>query len=198
MTKYVLNSGGLKKNPEMAKEFFAEVLSNLGQKPKVLFCFFASRREYWKVKMKEYANRFKELSPERVKPSFALALPDRFVGQVAKSDAIMLFGGDDALLQYWLNQFDIPILWNKKVVAGSSAGSNVLCTDFWICDWRRCTEGLGILPIKLLAHYQSSYGHNDPRGPINWEVALEELKQYGDRSLPIHVLKEGRYVVVEQ
>ena len=59
-------------------------------------------------------------------------------------------------------------------------------------------DGLGILPIKFLAHYKSEYGADDPRGPINWESALEELKNYGDTSLPVHALKEGGYVVIEK
>ncbi len=198
MTKYVLDSGGLRKNPEKAREFFAEVLKDLGAQPRVLFCFFASGREYWEVKMAEYMNRFQKMSPEGIKPSFELALPDSFAEQMATSDAIMLFGGDDTLLQYWLRQFDITTIWNNKVVAGSSAGSDALCAHFWTCDWRKCMDGLGMLHIKFIPHYESDFGSLDPRGPINWRAALDELKQYGDRNLSIHALKEGEYIVIEQ
>ena len=57
-------------------------------------------------------------------------------------------------------------------------------------------EGLNVLPIKFLAHYKSAYGAEDPRGPINWEKALEELKEYGDKDLPIYALEEGHYEVI--
>ena len=39
MTKYILNSGGLRNNPEKAKIFFDEVVKGLGSNPKILICF---------------------------------------------------------------------------------------------------------------------------------------------------------------
>ena len=58
-------------------------------------------------------------------------------------------------------------------------------------------DGLGILPIKFLPHYQSDYGKNDSRGPIDWEKGRLELKNYADQSLPVYALKEGEFVVIE-
>lgn len=95
-----------------------------------------------------------------------------------------------------LRQFDIPRIWDGKVVATNSASSHALAKHFWSCDSRRLSDGLGILPIKFLSHYQSEYGSDDPRGPIDWERALEILKNYGDTSLPVHALKEGDFVVI--
>lgn len=59
-------------------------------------------------------------------------------------------------------------------------------------------DGLGILPIKFLAHYKSDFGASDPRGPIDWEKAYDELSKYGDTSLPIHALEEGYFVIINQ
>jgi hypothetical protein len=58
-------------------------------------------------------------------------------------------------------------------------------------------DGLGILPMKFIAHYKSSYGGNDPRGPIDWDKAYSELSKYGDTSLPIHALEEGHFIVIK-
>ena len=196
MTKYVLNSGGLRNEPALAKAFFAEVLKDLGEKPKFLICNFAKPREDWEEAFTQDTNM--DCLPDGVNPEFELAFPDTFEDQIKNCDAIYIHGGDDHLLQYWLRQFDLPAIWDGKVVATNSASSHALAKHFWTCDWRQTKDGLGILPIKFLAHYQSDFGANDPRGPIDWEKALEELKQYGDSSLPIHALKEGEFVVVEQ
>lgn len=197
MTKYVLNSGGFKNNPEMAKNFFAEIVRGLGKSPSYLIVAFAQPREDWETKFKEdKENRFK-MMPEGVNPTFELAIPETFQEQIKNSDVIYMHGGDDHLVQYWLKQFDIPKIWEGKVVATSSASSNALSKYYWTCDWRKCGNGLGILPIKFLPHYQSAFGAGDPRGPIDWDKGLKELKVYKE-NLPIHALKEGEYIIIEQ
>jgi len=47
MTKYILNSGGIRNNIEGGKNFFAEAVKGLSNNPKVLLCLFAYPREYW-------------------------------------------------------------------------------------------------------------------------------------------------------
>lgn len=120
MTKYILNSGGQRKYPEKAKVFFAE-----------------------------YSKNYAQMSPRDVVPTFELAMPESFAEQVKRSDAILIQGGDDYLLQYWLKQFNLPDLWQGKTIAGGSAG-------------------------------------------------YDELKNYGDKSLPIHALEEGDFIVINQ
>lgn len=197
MTKYVLNSGNVGSYPELAKKFFTEVVKGLGNSPKLLICCFANPREDWEEKFaKDTANT--DFFPEGVSPKFELAFPDTFEAQVFNCDAIYIHGGDDHLLQYWLKQFDLPRIWDGKVIATNSASSHAVSKHFWTCDWRKTMDGLGILPIRFLAHYESAYGNDDPRGPIDWKVAYKELEAYGDQSLPIHAVREAEYVVIKQ
>ncbi|HCP08798.1 MAG TPA: hypothetical protein DIT25_03315 [Candidatus Moranbacteria bacterium] len=197
MTKYILNSGGLKNNPEKAKNFFEEIFKDSGQEPKVLLCFFSQPREDWESKFEEYKNGYLEFSNGR-KPVIELAMPDKFLDQMKSADIIFLQGGDDHLLQYWLRQYKLPELWKGKVVVGSSAGSDALVKSFWTCDWRECMDGLGLIPVKFIPHYKSTeYAKGDPRGPIDWEKAYRELENFGDPNLPIHALEEGDYKVFE-
>ena len=197
MTKYVLNSGGVSNHPELAKKFFAEMVKGFGNRPKLLICCFAQPREDWEEKLKDdQANT--NFFPEGVNPVFELAFPDTFEKQIKSSDAMYIHGGDDHLLQYWLRKFNLPKIWDGKVVATNSASSHALSKHFWTCDWRKTMDGLGILPIKFLAHYESSYGNEDSRGPIDWESAYSELEAYGDQTLPIHALKEAEYIVIEK
>lgn len=198
MTKYVLNSGGLRNAPEKGKQFLAEIVKGLGPNPKMLVTLFAQPREDWEKKFAQYQDELNDRAPEGVKLSFELAFPDTFKEQVDGSDIVYVHGGDDHLIRYWFSKFDIPSIWKDKVVATSSAGSDVLVKHYWTCDWRQCMDGLGILSIKFLPHYKSKYGEDDPRGPINWGQARQELAEYGDKSLPIHALEEGDYTVVNQ
>ena len=149
MTKYILNSGGSSSYPEKAAEFFNEIVKDLGENPQILFCFFAEKRENWEEKFEKYRDSFIEKMEEGIKPQFELAFPDDFIEQVKNNDAIIIWGGDDTLVQYWLGKFNLPEIFEDKVVASSSAGSNALAESSWTCDWRKCIDGLGIVPIKF-------------------------------------------------
>jgi hypothetical protein len=175
MTKYILNSGGIKNAPELKKNFHQEIIEGLGASPKILLCNFAQGREYWDVKFAGYCNAIKEDMPSEVEPTFELALPDKFTEQCRWSDVIYFHGGDDHLLQYWITQFDYLELFKGKVVATNSASSDMLSKHYWTCDWRACRDGLGVLPIKFIPHYQSEFGDDDPRGPIKWDEAYKKV-----------------------
>ena len=197
MTKYVLNSGGIKNQPELKRDFHREIVQGLGNVPKFLLCNFAQGREYWNVKFAGYSNMIREDMSEGVEPTFELALPDTFVDQCKNADVIYFHGGDDDLFSYWLQKFNYLELFKGKVVATNSASSCMLSVSCWTCDWRACQDGLGVLNVKFIPHFQSDFGDNDPRGPIDWQRAYDELQAYGDLSLPILALKEGEYKVFQ-
>lgn len=198
MTKYILNSGGLRNHPEKADKFNREIVKGLGERPNILFCYFAVAREFWEEKFTGYSKRFSESMDKDIKPKFELAYPSKFIDQIKNNDAIVMHGGDDKLLLHWLKQYNLPEIWEGKVVAGSSAGSDALVQQFWACDWRLVMDGLGILPIKFIPHYKSLHNQDDGRGFINWEDAYRELEGYGNKSLPIHALEEGDFIIIEQ
>lgn len=198
MTKYVINSGGVRNEPARARRFFAEVVKDLGTNPKMLVALFAQPREYWEEKFAKYQTETNNFIPEGVELSYELAFPDIFTQQVGECDIVYVSGGDDHLVQYWFKQLNIPKVWEGKVVATNSASSDMLSNHFWTCDWRQCMDGLGVLPFKFLPHYKSNFGANDPRGPIDWGRAKQELIEFGDKSLELHALEEGDYIVIEQ
>lgn len=199
MIKYVLNSGGLRNQPELKEQFHREIVKGLGNNPKFLLCNFAQGREYWEVKFPGYSNMITEDMPDDTKPAFVLAMPDIFVEQCKDTDVIYFHGGDNDLIEFWMHQFDISKIFQGKVVATNSASSMMLASSYYTCDWRSCRKGFAVLPIKFIAHYKSAFGDDDPiRGPIDWQKAYNELAAYGDISLPIHALKEGEYSVIKQ
>ena len=154
MTKYVLNSGGLRNNLPRAREFFTEVVNGLGNSPKVLVCYFAQPREKWEEKFEELKKS--DLYPEGVQPEYTLAFPDIFDLQIKDTDIIYIYGGDDHLIQYWLSKYNLPQVWEGKVVATNSASTDALSTSFWTCDWRKIMNGLALLPIKTRSEEHTS------------------------------------------
>jgi hypothetical protein len=100
MTKYVVNSGGLRHVGDQGAAFFAEIVQGLGNRPKVLLCFFAQQREDWESKFFEYQQGFADRMPSGIKPEIELALPDKFIQQIKDNDAVYIQGGDDHLLLY--------------------------------------------------------------------------------------------------
>lgn len=197
MTKYVINSGNVRGNKSKAKKYFTEVFKDVGLKPKVLLCFFANPREEWEERYEKYKKDFPNYTPKNISPGYDLAFPNKFGAQCKENNIIWIHGGDDFLVQYWLEQFDLRKIWDKKVVAVSSASADAVSTHFWTCDWRKCFDGLGLVPIKFIPHYKSDYGNDDSRGPINWTKAHKELEEYGNNTLPIYALEEGDFVVFE-
>lgn len=197
MTKYVVQSGGIRNQPELKRQFHEEIVKGLGKNPKFVLCNFAQGREYWEAKFPGYAASIKEDMPGGVEPTFVLAIPDEFVRQCRDADVTYFHGGDDHLVQYWMKQFDMPAIFTDKVIATNSASSNMLAKYYWTCDWRECGEGFGILPIKLIPHYESAFGADDPRRPIDWQQAKNELENYGGAELRMYALKEGEYEVFE-
>jgi peptidase E len=198
MTKYVLNSGGSKHHPDLRTRWHQEMVKGLGSSPAFLLCNFAQGREYWEPKFQEYTNSISEDMPESVRPTYTLAMPATFAEQLDSADVLYIHGGDLHLLRHWMQPFDLKELLKDKVVAGSSAGSALFVTSYYSPSWRQCGDGLGILPIKFIPHYQSAYGNDDPRGLVDWQKAYDELAAYGDTSLPIQALKEGEFIVVEK
>ena len=198
MTKYVLQSGGIRNQPQLKKQFHQELVKGLGNSPKFLLCNFAQGREYWEVKFASYSNAIAKDMPDGVTPTFELAMPDTFVDQCKNADVLYFHGGDNDLLEYWMKRFDVTELFKDKVVGTNSASSMMLVKSYYTCDWRNCGDGFGILPVKFIPHYMSDFGAEDPRGPIDWQKAYQELAEYGDKSLPIYALKEGEYKVFEQ
>lgn len=197
MTKYVLNSGGLSRNPDGARRFFAELVSGFGTTPKILICFFAQPREMWEPKYEQYKITYGGLMPVGVSPEYKLAYPDSFKEQVAWADIIYCHGGDDYLARYWFERLDVPSVWQEKVIGTNSATTHILSKSFWTCDWRQPLDGMGIVPIRTIAHFESDYGINDPRGPIDWQKAKAELEAHSDATYPIQALHEGEFIVIE-
>lgn len=92
---------------------------------------------------------------------------------------------------------DKNVGWQKelygKTLAGSSAGADTIAKYYYNLDSLAVEEGLGMLPVKVLVHYQS--GYNAPN--VDWDRAYGELQIYKE-DLPILALREGEFRIMEK
>lgn len=199
MTKYVLNSGGLKNQPERVRLFMQEVVSGLGSDINILLCFFAEPETHtWQERFETMSHLLQEWSPKGFTLHCSLATDyESFEQKVKENDVIYLHGGITAHAVKVFSQYDLPKVFSGKVVASNSAATHMLSESFWSADDRELGHGLNVVPVRTIAHYKSHFGSDDPRGPIDWQKAYDDLAAYGDTSLPIHALKEGEFIVME-
>ncbi len=172
-------------------DFCQELVRGFDEPVKILECLFARPREIWKKVFDDAKIFYAEHLGDK---KFILELADKnkFSEQVKWADAIYLRGGDNEsdLIDLLKKNQDWQKELDGKTLAGSSAGADAMSKYFYDLDNLKLNEGLGILPIKVLVHYQSDY--NSPN--IDWEKAYEELKNYKE-DLPIVTLREGEFKV---
>ena len=168
------------------------MVKDLATPIKVLLVYFAREKERWEEFMGYDEVKFKKAANDK-KVEFVLASddPKKLAGQINQSNIIYIIGGSDRPLQKVFSQLsDLPALFSGKVVAGSSAGANMLAKHYYAVDREKVEKGLGVLPIKVLSHFEGdNYAGND-------KDRVEALKNYGD-DLKIYTLLETKYSVIE-
>ncbi|MFT7558034.1 MAG: hypothetical protein ACI83D_000716 [Planctomycetota bacterium] len=153
-------------------------------------------RETWEERYNRFTKHFIEYIPDGITPELSLADTNSFTTQVRESDIVFFYGGDPEILRLRLEQYDIPAIFDNKVVAGTSAGSAVFCSEYWGYSTRRPAPGLGIFPIKFMPHCYAELPDPGIHGPLDRERAKEELRQSGDSDQKIYDLREGEYVML--
>ena len=107
--------------------------------------------------------------------------------QIKKADAIYLFGGNTVKLKAILgNVKNLKELWKGKIVAGESAGVNVLSKHYYSNRLQNIADGLNILPIKTFCHYTEEKFEK-----------LDKLKKYGEE-LKVYAIPEENFFIINQ
>lgn len=189
-TKFVLGGGYLDKATDGGKAFYEELIKDYAEPVKVLVCLFARQEETWNQVFEETKEVFKNCTTKSIE--FKMATQQEFAEQVKWANTIFLKGGfTEQLLSVlrtcggWKNDLA------GKTIAGSSAGADVLVKYFYNLDTLQLGAGLGLIPAKVLVHYQSDYNTLN----INWEKIYSELQEYKEE-LPVLALKEGEFTVI--
>jgi peptidase E len=191
-TKYILVGGYPNKAPDGGKAFSEELVKGFDEPVRILECLFARSRDSWDKIFAEDKEFFTKHLPAK-KLDFQLAEPERFREQIIWANAIYIRGGAfEAALQRLLQKQSQG--WQKelsgKTLSGSSAGADVISKYYYGLDDLKISEGLGLLPMKIIVHYRSDY--NAPN--IDWDKAEAELRKFKE-NLQLIKLAEGQFEV---
>lgn len=192
MTKYVLCGGFPALARDNGQAFIATITSGLDE-PSVLFCGFAQPETAWESKRIETEQFFSGWST--ISKPVALAQHDLLLDQIASHTIIYLGGGNTPqLYKAFADYSKDPGFWRErfagKVIAGSSAGVNLLTAMSYNVDHHILQYGLGIIQQASLVHYRSTTYNQ----AVSWDDAEVELKNKTD--LPILRLKEGEFITL--
>lgn len=151
-TKFILQGGFPKDGAQENDTFFSEILNTAPQESKILLVLFAKEADRIEKNTKEDIEQFTRNSSGK-NLTFEVATEEKFIEQIKASDVIYFHGGHTGKLLDALKTLpDFREEIKGKVVAGDSAGANVLCAAFYSLRMG-AGEGLGILPFKVLCHY---------------------------------------------
>ncbi len=159
MTKYILHGGYTSTDNKLNRTFYEEIARDVPDGGMILLCYFASEDI-------DNSGRFKEDSERLTKQShgknftFVLADEKDFIEQLKQSNALYIRGGSTPKLLGVLNKYsDFKENLKDKTVAGSSAGAYVIGKYSAFHDDEsggKVREGLGLLPVRVVTHYESA------------------------------------------
>jgi len=190
MTKYIFHGGCVQPESISNNAFYAEFVKDVPGGGMVLLVYFASRTDDVSARIAYDIEQCQKFSIGK-SIKFEVASLDNFMESAASADAIFFRGGSTEKLLNTLSQFpDLKSVFENKdkTVAGSSAGAYVLSTLYSSHYEDKAEPGLGIVPVRVVTHYQS-----EKMPPMIG--AVEALKKAAN-NLPLIILKEGDWEAV--
>ncbi len=181
MTKYILH-GGFDKNISYIKdEFFKQTLKDTRDNVKIFLVFFAEFDEYLDLRIKQCKDQFENNKGSK-SLEFKMATEENFLDGCAWADIIFLSGGKTTKILEKLEKFkNLKQIFDNKIVAGDSAGANVLSQLFYSRKSKEITKGLGVIPFKIIVHYTEDMGNPLAEIEPNFETLFlheYETKEY--------------------
>jgi hypothetical protein len=157
MTTYILHGGYTRIDNDLNNSFFREILKNVPVGGKILIVLFAVNNPDTNRDglFNSLSQKFTEQADGK-NVSFTLANETDFEKQLYESDAVYIHGGNTpTLLAILKNYLNLKDKFENKTVAGSSAGAYALVTFGAAHTEEHIREGLAILPIRLVCHFES-------------------------------------------
>jgi peptidase E len=188
-TKFILHGGMLSRGGPDNEAFFKEFTRDIKEGDTVLWVGFArkegeerentfTRDTGW---IEEYSNKGLQ---------YVNATLDELETQIQNATAIFVTGSSSEILIGAMKEFPNFASWIEgKIYAGSSAGACLTSTVYYHCSHQKISEGIGLLPIRVMVHY----GNSDFNAT---DETLAELKQHRE-DLELVVLPECEWIVKE-
>ena len=184
-TTYILH-GGFAKNGGVGVQkddsFFKEILNHAPTKAKILLVYFAEETNRVEKRRSDDLEQFNNNKGDKTL-SFDTAREETFLKQAQSADVIYLHGGHSAKLLEALKKFDdLKGVFAGKIIAGDSAGANVLTSVFY-SNTNGISEGFGLIPIKIITHYLEE--NKNKLDQIKPELKTLFLSEYESKVLVI-------------
>jgi len=192
MKRLVLMGGSPWKSDDMGRGLVESLIQHYPIEARVAFCIFAQPESDWRAT--EQVNR--ELIQKfagNTKISFQTMTEDNFSEVSEWADIINLPGGNPFTLKEKLDLCgDVSSLWDGKVIAGSSAGADVLCEKYMFLQEKRIGEGFGWIKASCLPHWRANF---DDWNDSDWNRAEAELL-HQHSTLPVLCIPEGKFIEI--
>ena len=172
-TKLILHGGFNKVNGPVQRDdaFFQEIFKDVPEEAKVLLVYFAEKEEKVASRILEDKEEFSKNCGAK-NPQYKVATEATFEEDIRWADVVYLHGGKTVKLMEIIRKFrNLGELFLGKTIAGDSAGANSLCRVFFSKNSKEIGEGLGILTLKIVVHYEDG----QPNSLENVEPQLETL-----------------------
>lgn len=158
MTKYILHGGFTHIDNELNRAFYEEFARDIPNQGTILLCYFASKDEDNARRYAEDIEKIEQRANGKIF-KFLMANEKDFIEQLNQSGALYLRGGSTPKLLSILNKFsNLKERLDGKTVAGSSAGAYAIGKYSAFHDddsGGEIREGLGLLPLRVVCHYES-------------------------------------------
>ena len=177
MTKFILHGGFERAENELNQAFYRELVEDIPDKGTLLLCSFASTHEEEEIKQRyqEQTDRIKSLIDKKI--NFLLADKGSFLEQARLADAIHFRGGHTPKLLSVLRSYPtLSSILTGKTVSGSSAGAYALAMYGPGHSEKGIREGLGLVPIRLICHYESQELPPDSESCAELEMMTTDLE----------------------
>jgi hypothetical protein len=191
MTTYILAGGNDRSTPGYGERLAAEI-TKLKPNPHILSCFYAWPEAVWEDKAKTWHEWFEQNFGPRI--GYDYASKDRFLSQIDTADVVYLHGGNTAMMLDALpDASQLKAHFEGKIVVGSSAGANVLSTNFWSSTKARPLRGLGLVKLNIMVHYGKLTHEKLARTSEDWRREEAEFAKFIN-GLNIVRLPEGQFI----
>lgn len=176
-TKFILHGGF---NPGQTSEnntdFYKEILKDAPEGARVLLVPFAKDVDRITLATQKVAS---ELNSNKWQKSIIVEVANEedFIQQLKSTDVAYFHGGASLKLLEALKKYpNLEESLNGKIVAGESAGANVWSKYFYSPKSDTVSEGLGVLPIKMIPHYKKEY--EEKLANVGLDLEQLSLKEY--------------------
>lgn len=164
-TKFILHGGFTSVRNKWNDSFYEELTKGIREGATALLVYFSRDEEEWNDLFEQDRERIlRHTNLQNL--NIVLAQKENFIKQARNADVLYFRGGGSAQLIDTIKgcpAFSEVI--RGKVIAGSSAGVYLFSKYYFSNSQEDIFEGLGILPIKALCHYQSKIFTTD-KDPI--------------------------------